>query len=190
MTLSQPVPLWKRLFARSVDISFAATVYDMLFPLIKFLPGKILYWLYGTNLGDGRYSGEGLYETGNYIPVAIILILFLAGVFTLCNGYLLSRSGQTICKKLMKIQVVKMNGERPSLFRSLILREFLFFYPTAVFMSTLLPKFRSFPYIALLCLVVDGLPALLFKSRRCLHDYVAGTQARVFQPFLSPKIEN
>jgi len=92
-----------------------------------------------------------------YLFIVYSLLIFI-------QVYLLIKSGQTIGKKIMKIrisQVHKLN-EPVSFFKIIILR---FVINDLVYLI---------PIIGLIYLALDhGLA--LFKPRRCIHDYLAGT---------------
>lgn len=91
--------------------------------------------------------------------------LFLIGqlLFLLVQGYLLYSRGQTIGKILLKIRIVNMREEIPSITRLYLLRYFSFSLIVQI------------PIIGGIIAIVN----LLFifgKDQRCLHDYLAGTQ--------------
>ena len=78
--------------------------------------------------------------------------------------YLLVNSGQTIGKKILKIRISQFHNpnEPVSFFKIIILR---FVINDLVYLT---------PIIGLIYLALDhGLA--LFKPRRCIHDYLAGT---------------
>ena len=78
--------------------------------------------------------------------------------------YLLVKSGQTIGKKILKIRISQFHNpnEPVSFFKIIILR---FVINDLVYII---------PIIGLIYLALDhGLA--LFKPRRCIHDYLAGT---------------
>ncbi len=92
---------------------------------------------------------------------AVQLGLILVGVFgMIAQAALLSRDGQTIGKKVMKLKIVRADtGRNGGLVTNVLLR--------AVVNSLL-----SFTIIYF---VVDAL-FMFFRNRLCLHDYVAGTK--------------
>lgn len=84
------------------------------------------------------------------------------GVFVLVQGWLLSRHGQTIGKRLLRVRIVRRDGQRASALRLLGLRYGSGFVLMAVHIFG--------PLYAL----VDSL-AIFGKQRRCLHDFLADT---------------
>jgi len=86
-------------------------------------------------------------------PGLRILGLGLAS-YLLLNGWLLWRHGETVGKRLLGIQIVRQGSALPApLWRLLLLRS---------------PVFLVLP-------VIDELP-IFTRHRKCLHDWVAGTQ--------------
>ena len=52
--------------------------------------------------------------------------------FVIMNGYTLTKSGQTLGKKLLKIRVVSKSGSNASVLRNLLPRYFVYFVPGLV----------------------------------------------------------
>ena len=94
-----------------------------------------------------------------------IIYLFIVYSILLCiQVYFLAKSGQTIGKKLLKIRISQFHNpnEIPGFFKIIILR---------IVINDLM---YLIPIIGLIYLALDyGLA--LFKPRRCIHDYIAGT---------------
>jgi len=92
-----------------------------------------------------------------YLYTVYSLLIFI-------QVYLLDQSGQTIGKKILKIRISQFHkpNEPVSFFKIIILR----------FVINGLVYF--IPIVGLIYLALDyGLA--LFKPRRCIHDYLAGT---------------
>ncbi|GAB2507055.1 hypothetical protein GCM10027084_22220 [Pseudoxanthomonas sangjuensis] len=84
-------------------------------------------------------------------------------IFVLVQGYPLSASGQTWGKRLMKIRIVDLQGEKPS-FATLIAKRYL---PVQVA--------GLVPFLGNLAALVDVL--MIFRADcRCGHDLIAGTR--------------
>lgn len=84
-------------------------------------------------------------------------------VFATLHGYFLHRSGQTIGKKLLGIQITDLNDNLRSL-PELLLTRYL-----PMMMATWLPLVGGFTA------VIES--AFIFREdRRCLHDLIAGTK--------------
>ena len=99
------------------------------------------------------------------LPIASQVLLQIGGIviFTILNGYLLAKNGQTIAKKLFNIKIVRSDGSAAGLGRIVLLR----LAPT--WLMALIPVAG---------VVVAGLvdPLLIFReSRKCLHDTIADT---------------
>ncbi len=134
---------WSRLVSSFIDGFILSMI---LFPL--------LYLLVSGNL-----------EAAQHLNPIQKLIIAVAGwvVFLAINGYLLAKRGQTVGKMVMKIRIVDLEGNIPSLIKILLLRYF------AVGLISQLPVIGSlFSLINLL--IIFG------PERRCLHDYIAGTR--------------
>jgi|TARA_Y100000310_G_scaffold337083_1_gene423222 uncharacterized RDD family membrane protein YckC len=86
--------------------------------------------------------------------------------YLLLNGYLLVTKGQTLGKRIMKIQIVSNSTDEPPPFWRLLVRAFCF------------PLLGLVPiqYLYLLILVVVEPVTIFGKSRRCLHDHLVGTR--------------
>ena len=94
-------------------------------------------------------------------------IIYLAIVYSLLifiQVHFLTKSGQSIGKKLFKIRISQFHNpnEIPRVFKIIILR---------IVINDLV---YLIPIIGLIYLVLNYSLAL-FKPRRCIHDYIAGT---------------
>lgn len=137
---------WKRLWGACIDMFLAtlilfATIFlaGSLGDLVKaqqvpFLSWKMLWW---TALGMMVYS--------------------------VLNGYFLATRGQSVGKIAMGTRIVDMNGQIPSLGKSLGLRNLVF------------QALVQIPYLGKIIAIADCL-FIFDKPKRCLHDYLAGTQ--------------
>jgi uncharacterized RDD family membrane protein YckC len=98
--------------------------------------------------------------TAGIVLVFLGLILLL-GIFVY-NCILLSRNGQTIGKRLLKIKIVRADGTPVTLSRVIFLR----WLPLVLL--------GMIPFIGRVVGLVDAL--LIFRAeRRCLHDNIADT---------------
>lgn len=98
-------------------------------------------------------------------PFSLLATSVFLGVvgYSLIHGYFLHQSGQTIGKKLIGIKTTMTTGEKPNLGVLIGLR----FVP--VQLVTLIPVVGSFLPL------IDAL-FIFGSSKRCLHDYIAGTK--------------
>ena len=95
------------------------------------------------------------------LVLGLALVLGSAGLIV-WNCVWLARYGQTIGKRVVRIRIVRSNGERASLGRIFALR-----YLPMLFLGMV-------PYLGVLITLVDAL--LIFRdSRQCLHDQFADT---------------
>jgi len=101
-----------------------------------------------------------LFKTAsNVMLLTILSALWFLGIF-IVQIILLTKSGQTVGKKLMKIKIVKICSEENGGFRSNVLLR--------GFVNALLFLIPFYPLIDLLFIFSD--------DRRCLHDRIAGTK--------------
>jgi len=104
-------------------------------------------------------------EKQDSIPwdVTIRLSVSSFALFFMFHGYLLSRYGQTIGKKILNIYIVTLDDKKPDLWTIMLKR----------YLSILLVGLV--PVIGNLLSTLDVL--LIFTSdRRCMHDLIAGTK--------------
>lgn len=127
-----------------------AFLLDFLFAASMFLPSMIAVRLESLR-GDDLAA-----EIGGLLSL-IIWVTWM--VWTLV---LLHRSGQTLGKRVLRIRIVRRNGERASLPRLVLLRAL-----PAIVMLFL-------PWIGPVLFLLDS-AMVLSVSRRCLHDRTADT---------------
>lgn len=112
----------------------------------------------------GYYDVFGIMERTNTIPIGIIvnmnIIAFAA--FVCIHGYWLYNFGQTLGKKAMGIAISTMDYQVPA-FNKIIALRYLPFRAAGV-----IPGVNVLPIIDVLF--------IFRKDRRCLHDFLAGTQ--------------
>jgi uncharacterized RDD family membrane protein YckC len=101
---------------------------------------------------------EAFYLNNPNMPYTAVLFLIWA-VITIV---LVARNGQSIGKRLLGIRVVRTDGKKASFWRIFLLRNVVNSIPSLI-------PFVSFAYF-----LIDSL-AILGESRRCIHDYIAGT---------------
>jgi len=100
-------------------------------------------------------------ESSSMILPLVILGLWVTGLI-IWNVIWVHKYGQTIGKRILKIRVVRSNGERASLGRIFFLRYFVLALAGAV------------PFIGGIITLVDTL--LIFRDNcQCLHDQLADT---------------
>jgi len=128
-----------------------------------FIDGLILLAiLMPAMIMSGYFSGimKGV-QPGIGMQALWMLIGF--ALFVAIQGYPLAQNGQTWGKKLLKLKIVDLRGNKPEFVRMLGLR-----YGTTQ-LATLIPVVGS------LYGLVDAL--FIFRAdKRCLHDLIAGTR--------------
>ena len=76
--------------------------------------------------------------------------------------YLVATTGQTLGKRMLKIRIVKADGDPAGFLHGVVLRSWIMFL------------FGMVPYVGSCAGLVDAL-MIFSESRRCLHDRIAGT---------------
>lgn len=131
----------------------------------------------GGSLIDGVVAGvvifPVMYVTGFWSKVisdnmtmldTVLLGLFGLAVYLILNGYLLSRYGQTIGKKVVGTKIVSVDSDEIlPLWKIFFIR----YLPVNVVSQT--------PLVGPLLVIIDSL--FIFRGdKRCIHDLVAGTK--------------
>ncbi|MGQ0594615.1 MAG: RDD family protein [Gammaproteobacteria bacterium] len=151
-----------RLAERGTRLS--ASMIDGLVMLLLFAPAMWAGMVLGGLSGTAAATPPAILVWAEAHPVVAQIIWGIAGllVFFAVNGYWLHTRGQSVGKRLLKIRIVRGNGERATLSRIVFAR----YLPTqAVGMV---------PVIGILYALIDLL--FIFRdSRRCLHDTIADT---------------
>lgn len=136
----------------SLGARLAAAIIDGLFQFAFVIPGMLFIgW---SRVGKGDVATIAMHQ---------LFLLSCCLPYFLINGHFVGLTGQTLGKKLLGLQMRKMDGSLPSAFE--------WFYK------------RSLPVLALSYIPVIGgwiafADALLIfgAKRRCGHDWIAGTQ--------------
>lgn len=130
----------------------AAALLDGLLYLVFFIPALGFIGL--GKLADPTWANA-------WTTKLLYLALCVPGLAI--NWYLVSRSGQTFGKKLMKIRMVRMDGSCLDAGRWLFLR------------SLPLQLLTQVPFVGPILGLVDAF-MIFGKDRRCLHDQIADTK--------------
>jgi uncharacterized RDD family membrane protein YckC len=104
-------------------------------------------------------------QTGGSPPFGTLLLWTLIGfvIFILVQGFPLNQSGQTWGKRLLKIRIVDLNGNKPPFVNLIALR----YLPISL--ASLVP------ILGPIASLVDAL--FIFRAdKRCIHDLIAGTR--------------
>lgn len=109
---------------------------------------------------SGDSSMRGMANIVGGLLAVLFIAYFLGGLILNCIW--LHRHGQTIAKRMLKIRIVRTNGERCGLLRVIFARAL----PVGLL--------GAIPFIGWLFSLGD--PLLIFREdRRCLHDLIADT---------------
>lgn len=130
-----------------------ASIIDGLILTAVFMPPLVLYF--------GGFSAYSTAVTASFLSQLAVLTISTV-IYLLINGYFLARDAQSIGKKIMRIKIMRTNGEKADFMR-IVVRRFL-----PVQLSSLVPVVGPFL----------GLIEVLFifrASRKCLHDDIADT---------------
>ena len=140
----------------------AKVIDGLLFSAVGGICGGSLFFLF-VSLGAQRRIGQGVSLAFPVVAISVGVVTLAALVATIVwNCIWLSRYGQTVGKRLLKIRIVRSNGERASLGRIFLLR----YLP-----MMLLGKI---PLVGLILVLTDIL-FIFREDRRCLHDMMADT---------------
>lgn len=118
----------------------------------------------------------------------VIANAIAAVAYLLVQAVLITRTGQSLGKRLLGLRIVRPDGRLPGFARGVLLRSWLFLLPYAV-VNLLLPELwfelaseLGFTPMLMMLLTYLGYAAhaidpifILGGARRCLHDHVAGT---------------
>ncbi len=141
-----------------------ASLIDTLVMLLLFAPAMFAGMASGGLGGSADATPPAMLVWAEAHPLLSQIIWGIAGllVFFAVNGYWLHTRGQSVGKRLLKIRIVRSNGERATLSRIVFAR----YLPTQAVSMV--------PLIGMLCALIDIL--FIFRdSRQCLHDTIADT---------------
>lgn len=135
-----------------------ATIVDNILVFTSLAAGFVLVaWL--AKMGITENPMESIQYKKEFGLISLVVLSSLPTMLVFGQWFLLATSGQTIGKKLLMIRIVSTNGKLPGFLQAVVLRNWLRIV------------FSFVPFF--------GLVDLLFifsDSRRCLHDYLAGTR--------------
>jgi uncharacterized RDD family membrane protein YckC len=139
-------------------IRLAAVLLDGVFGMICVMPGLFIcfYLMMQNELDEDNFT------------LAIYIVSFVFPLpLNIFQWYLLTKSGQTLGKKIVKIRILNYaTGEMPGFGRAVALRWWVHGILCAI------------PCAGIIYALVDAL--LIFgEARRCIHDYIAGTKVVV-----------
>jgi uncharacterized RDD family membrane protein YckC len=146
---SVPATRWARFLARLVDnLAFAAGAF----------PGGVWFWL----------ESRGAPSTGRFELPAVLMGIGVLAIVVI-QSVLVTRQGQSLGKKLLKIRVVRSDGAPVDFVSGVVLREW------APFVIGMIPGLGRFFALA------DAV-AIFGQQQRCLHDHMAKTKVIAVMP--------
>jgi len=164
-----PLVLGRR-FAR-----FVANIVDGILLILFIIPVALF-------AGTGLMGAPGLGQLGQNPGVSLLLSIVVAIVpwvaFFLVNGYSLHSRGQTLGKMATNVQIVDYKTDRIMGLNGRIFLRFLWTVPLSLIAELVgsgTPQLISFVYFV-------GVLLIFSPSRRCLHDYIAGTHVVEYRP--------
>jgi len=154
--LPPPVGGSGRFLLASPWIRLGSAIIDGIINLAIFHVTRVAFSMLGVSISwDG--TGEGSREIRYGMALLGVLIFYAV------HWHWLSVNGQTIGKKLVRIRIATMTGEKPSM-TDLVIKRY-------GFISVL----NFIPFVGAWIGLVDSL-CIFRKNHRCLHDEIAGTQ--------------
>lgn len=142
----------------SLIARLVANVLDGVFLVGSMILGFVLvHWMAKLGIVESPFSKHRPVEEirlASFLVMGILPILFVVS-----QWILLATSGQTIGKKLLMIRIVTESGTLPGFLQAVVLRNWLRYALSFI------------PFFSL----IDAL-FIFSDSRRCLHDYLAGTK--------------
>ncbi|MFN4904825.1 MAG: RDD family protein [Planctomycetota bacterium] len=132
--------------------------------------------------GTGLMGMPGLGQLDQNPGASVVLLLLIAFVpwiaFFVINGYFLQSRGQTLGKMATNVQIVDYKTDRIMGLNGRIFLRFLWTVPLSLIAELVgsgTPQLISFVYFV-------GVLLIFSPSRRCLHDYIAGTHVVEYRP--------
>ena len=173
----QQAPYWRRLCARLIDALIVVVAWILARPLFALIlkgPILLLLRIFGSE-GEG---GTALMYILISVTTLLLAFLFVLALYSAVNIFTLMRSGQTLGKKLLGIQIVDMNGKVPSVHATLVKRDLSFFavIPVTFFVQFFYAAPLNHSLIFLSLFYIVDVMFIFSNDRRCLHDRYAETQ--------------
>lgn len=140
-----------------------AALIDGLLSVAAALPAGLIlgFTIYNNTRGN---TGVGDLEVMTIGLIALMVLMVFA--FMGYQWYLISTTGQTLAKRWLGIQIVRVDGTPLGFVNGVILRSWV--------MSAL----SNIPFVGFIAALVN--PLMIFgEERRCLHDHIAGTRVIV-----------
>lgn len=157
---------WQRIFAAFINGAFTA----MMFKPLQLKLRRTLESLqtYGNDVSDEQIFTAFLSNGG-----LMLLIIFL--VYIITQMIVMSRSGQSLGKKMMRIKVIKQDGEKAGFVSVVLVRELVFNFAIGLVIGLIFSRNSNpdiyFSLVNLVCLVM----LFVQSERRTLQDMLAGT---------------
>ncbi len=148
---------------------FVSQLVDGLLYLVVLLPAFIAGFQTGAFAEGGNTAIFRSFVTG---PLGIISGIGWLALIAY-QAYLVATTGQSIAKKLFKIQIVKVDGSPVNFVSGVLVRNWL------------MMVLQQIPVVNMILPLLDAL-FIFRQDRRCIHDLIAGT--KVIQLTGSPQV--
>ena len=132
----------------------AATIDSIIMAVVTLVPTMLFFGGWSKYIQASQSGFSFMFTVGS--------LVFGLAAYLLINGYFLAKDGQSVCKKMLGIKIVRTDGGQADLFR-IVTRRLL-----PLYVCGLIPKVG--PFVGL----VDAL-FIFRKSKKCLHDDIADT---------------
>ena len=129
-------------------------------------------------MGIGGLGQIGQNPGGSFVLLLLVAIVPWIAFFAI-NGYFLQSRGQTLGKMATQVQIVDHKTNRIMGLNSRAFLRYLWTVPLTLVVTLLFGEAGS-QWINLVYFV--GVLFIFSSSRRCLHDYIAGTHVVEYQP--------
>lgn len=148
---------------------FVSQLVDGLLYMVVLIPAFIAGFQSGAFSEGGNSAIFKAFVAG---PLGIVSLVGWLGLIAY-QAYLVATSGQSIAKKLFKIQIVKVDGSPVSFVSGVLVRNWL------------MMVLQQIPVVNMILPLLDAL-FIFRQDRRCIHDLIAGT--KVIQLAGSPQV--
>jgi uncharacterized RDD family membrane protein YckC len=139
---------------------FVAQLVDGLLFLAVLVPGLIAGFQSGAfHGGNGSTALFRAFVAG---PLGVVSLVGWVGLLAF-QAYLIATTGQSIAKRLFKIQIVKIDGGKVNFVSGVLLRNWLMMI------------LQQIPVVNMILPLLDAL-FIFRQDRRCIHDLIAGTK--------------
>jgi len=139
---------------------FVSQLVDGLLFLVVLVPGFIAGFQSGAFHGGNNTTA--IFRAFVSGPLGVVSLVAWVGLIAF-QAYLVATTGQSIAKRLFKIQIVKLDGSKVNFVSGVLLRNWLMMI------------LQQIPVLNMILPLLDAL-FIFRQDRRCIHDLIAGTK--------------